>query len=64
VIFIETCANCELEHDVEADMQQALAHRSLLHFDFVSYCYENEPRMPGILIKLFDTPWEDEGREV
>ena len=63
MISIETCANCELEHDVEGDMQQALAHGLQLHFDFVNYCYENEPRMPGIFTELFDTPW-DEDREV
>jgi hypothetical protein len=60
---MQTCATCELEHDVDADFAAASAHAGQLHFDFVNYCYENEPRMPGVYAELFDTPWEDKGRE-
>jgi hypothetical protein len=61
---VEQCACCELEHDVTEDEATAEAHRSQLHFPFVRYCPENEPKMPGFYRELYPTPWEDVPREV
>ena len=60
----EVCAACGLEVDVAEEEAKVEAHDLQLHFPFVTYCPDSQPRHENIFLSLYDTPWDTSSTNV